>query len=308
MKSKANTKYYWQEMTETLGDYKNYEVYTVRKLYTNAEESRLQALTDYDGEALWEEENSRRKEALNPDLTGQAFNDFIRQALEMPLPIIYTTAKGTPMTAVGLSLTAVAHDFGYRAIRDINPCLAHEIRQDLITETLTSVLSELPWTMTADEQGPPTEEARKKTAFEVANKSIKHYLSINDAMSVAKCIRKATRELVEAEGIDRRTARKRIEANISPEWLDEGCKGSTSWDEAYELAYNGDNERDYVSHILPARLKGKVKPQDISLAVSIVEGKTDFRKVSHHSPRQAKRIKAVIAQWDSAQRYIKKSK
>lgn len=308
MNTKANTKHYWQEVTEVTGEYKDYSPYTVRKLYTDKEEARLQALMDYDGAEEWEEENARRKEAVNPDLTAKAFNDFIREALAMNLPIIYTTTKGTPMTAVGLSLTAVAHDYGYRAIRDVNPVLAHEIRQDLVTETLSSLLSDLPWTMDLEAEAPNTEEERKKEAFKVANKSIKHYLSINDATTVAKCIRKATRELVEAEGIDRRTARKRVEAGISPAWLDDGCKGSVSWPEAYEMAYNGDNEMDYVSHILPSRLKGKVKPQDISLAVSIVEGNTDFRKVAHKSPRQAKRIKKAFAEWPEAQRYINKRK
>lgn len=308
MNTKANTKHYWQTVTEVMGEYKDYEVYTVRKLYTDKEEARLQALMDYDGSEEWEEENGRRKEASNPDITGKAFNDFIKEALQMPLPIIYTTTKGTPMTAVGLSLTAVAHDYGYRAIRNVNPVLAHEIRKDLVTETLSSLLSELPWTMDIEAKAPATEEERKKEAFTVANKSIKHYLSINDATTVAKCIRKATRELVEAEGIDRRTARKRVEAGISPEWLDDGCKGSVSWEKAYEMAYNGDNERDYMQYVLPERLKGKVKPKDISLAVSIVQGNADFRKVAHKSPRQAKRIKKAVSQWEEAQRYINKRK
>lgn len=300
-------KHYWQEMTETMGDYKNYEVYTVRKLYTDKEEARLQALMDYDGDALWEEEQGRRKQASNPDITGQAFNEFIREALAMNLPIIYTTDKGTPITAIGLSLTAVAHDFGYRAIRDVNPCLAYEIRQDLVTETLTNVLADLPWTMTADNKGPKTETERKEQAYKVANKAIKNYLSINDAVTISKCIRRATRELAKEEGIDRRTAKKRVMATISPGWLD-SCKGYISWEDACRMAYDGDEDTDYIQYILPERLKGKVKPRDISLAIAIAEGETDFRKVAHNSPRQAKRLKAAISQWPEAQWYIKKSK
>lgn len=303
-----DTKHYWETVTEVTGDYKDYTPYTVRKLFTDKEEARLQALMDYDGEALWEEENARRKASSNPDVTGQAFNDFIREALAMNLPIIYTTSKGTPMTAIGLSMTAVAHDFGYRAIRNVNPLLAHEIRQDLVTETLTSLLSELPWTMDFETERPPTEEERKKEAYKVANRSIKNYMAINDAVTISKCIRKATRELVETEGIDRRTARKRVEANLSMGWLENSCKGSTSWEEACKMAYDGDEETDYIQYTLPARLHGKVKPHDISLAVSIIEGNTDFRKVAHKSPRQAKRIKKAVSQWPEAQWYIKKNK
>ena len=123
-----------------------------------------------------------------------------------------------------------------------------------------------------------------------------------------KCIRKAVRELVETEGIDRRTAKKRVEATISTGWLENGCKGYISWEDACKMAYEGDEDTDYIQYILPERLKGKVKPRDISLAISIVEGNTDFRKVAHNSPRQARRLKAAISQWPEAQRYIKKSK
>lgn len=299
--SKNMSKHFWEEdiiLSETdnpLDGGIGYEVHRFTLTMSNSEEARLKALTDYDGNALYMEDSERRKNAYNPDLLGQAYQEWITEMLnlEKSLPTIYTTAKGRALGIMGVALVAVAHDFGYKAIRDKSPTLAHEIRNDLLSEVVAALVAKCPWAIDSTITQPESEDARKEIVYKVARETIKAYLKIHTPINLKKAVAQARRLYKDLHGCDIRTAKRRSATIIDCSWLEKSCLPSTSWEAAEEMAYDGDTQTDSIA-LLIEKVHRDLRPGDIATIVSLVYGRKRWPEISHNEPRKAARIKRAL--------------
>lgn len=299
--STSMKKHYWEEdviLSETdmpLDGGIGYEVHRFTLTMSNSEEARLQELMDYNGEELYKEDSERRKNAYNPDETGQAYQTWVTEmlSLDSTYPTIYTTPKGRDMGIMGISLVAVAHDFRYKAIRDKNPSLAHEIRNDLLSEVVAALVDKCPWTIDSTLKRPKIETERKDMAYTVARDTIKAYLKIHAPVNLKKAVAQARRLYKESHGCDIRTAKRRSATIIDCSWLEKSCLPSISWEAAEEMAYDGDTQTDSIAALIE-KVRKDLRPTDISTIVALVYGRKRWADISHKEPRKAARIKRAL--------------
>lgn len=217
------------------------------------------------------------------------------------LPTCYINDDGKEINIYHIAVSVATGSYQARRIRDSRPTLYGQMIEDCISVAMLALLGAKKPTL---KRGTKTEslkainnDIKKAYYYSVATDAVATYIASNEAYSINSAIRRAIRELMDNDGIDRKTATKRIRANISVDFIERQenrtFTAATSWVDAVKMVKSPRLDNDIlVCNRLTAT--GLLEDGDTDLLMKVFEDKLTFTSIKSNNKTRWSRIVAAV--------------
>ena len=217
------------------------------------------------------------------------------------LPVCYINDDGKDINIYHIAVSVATGSYQAKRIRDSRPTLYGQMIEDCISVAMLALLGAKKPTL---KRGTKTEslkainnEIKKSYYYSIATDAVATYIAANEAYSIDAAIRRAIRELMDNEKIDRKTATKHIKANISVDFIERQenrtYTAATSWVDAVKMVRTPRLDNDIlVCNRLTAT--GLLKDGDAELLMKVFDDKLTFNSIKTNNKTRWSRIVAAV--------------